>query len=190
MTKWRPRQTGQGCPPRVAPGIMATLSQRTRPMKKRLVLAPAMLALGFSGVGLADEAGLRRCRGIADAAARLACYDALVLPAEGAVSAAPTRPAGSALERATKALVDTFGMESKAASQIDRIESHIPGRFEGWKANSMIRLANGQVWQVVDGSWLFGEWNNPKVVVRRGMLGSFHLDIEGENRAPRVRRVQ
>lgn len=80
-------------------------------------------------------------------------------------------------------------MESKAP-QADRIESHIPGRFEGWKANSLIRLANGQVWKVVDDSWLHGQWDSPKVSIRRGVLGSFYLDIAGESRSPRVRRVE
>jgi len=92
---------------------------------------------------------------------------------------------------ASAALAERFGMEHKGSPpQSDRIESHIPGRFEGWRANSRIRLANGQVWQVIDNSWLGGEWDNPKVAIRRGALGSFYLDIEGENRSPRVRRVE
>ena len=153
-----------------------------------------MLVVAFSGTGLADEAGLRRCRGIVDAAARLACYDALVVPggvAAPAPAPAPVREASPAPVRgASSALVERFGMEHRASSQADRIESHIPGRFEGWRANSRIRLANGQVWQVVDGSWMGGEWDNPKVAIRRGVLGGFYLDIEGEPRSPRVRRVE
>ena len=156
-------------------------------MKKSLALPPALLVMAFSGMGLADDAGLRRCRGIAESADRLACYDALALPGAAVVPAAPA--SASARTPSPSALMERFGMESKAA-QADRIESHIPGRFEGWRANSLIQLANGQVWKVVDESWLHGEWDNPKVAIRRGMLGSFYLDIEGENRSPRVRRVQ
>lgn len=86
-------------------------------------------------------------------------------------------------------MLERFGLESRQP-RTDRIESHIPGLFTGWDANSKIRLANGQVWKVVDGSWLHGEWSNPKVTIRRGMMGAFYLDIEGENRSPRVERLQ
>jgi hypothetical protein len=87
------------------------------------------LLLLVSGAALADDAALARCRGFADAAARLACYDA-------------------------------------------------------------IPLANGQVWQIADGSARFMSLDNPKVTIRRGALGSFFLDFENDNRSPRVRRVQ
>jgi len=150
----------------------------------------AALALSSSLASQADDGALRRCRGIAEAAARLACYDALPLPAPGAAAgaAAPAAPRAAAPAREAP-LLERFGLESRQP-QADRIDSHIPGLFTGWDANSQIRLANGQVWKVVDGSWLHGEWNNPKVSVRRGMLGSFYLDIEGESRSPRVQRVK
>lgn len=144
-----------------------------------------VLVLAAPGLGHADDQALRRCRGVADAAARLACYDALPLPAPGA---AP-RAAAPAREAASPSLMERFGLETRQP-QADRVESHIPGLFTGWDKNSLIRLANGQVWKVVDGSWLHGEWDNPKVTVRRGMLGAFYLDIEGESRSPRVQRVQ
>jgi hypothetical protein len=154
-------------------------------MKKSLLPSLALAVLAFPAVGQADEGALRRCRGMADAAARLACYDALPLPAPGTPAAAPAPRAPS---RETS-LLERFGLETRQP-RADRIESHIPGIFTGWDANSQIRLANGQVWKVVDGSWLHGEWNNPKVSIRRGMLGAFYLDIEGENRSPRVQRVR
>lgn len=157
-------------------------------MKMPVLLSLALLILSFSGVGLAQGAGLARCRTISEPAGRLACYDALpVQSTEKPPAMGSGRPAPA--PQAPPSLLERFGLESRAP-QADRIESHIPGRFQGWKANSLIRLANGQVWKVVDGTWLHGEWDSPKVVVRRGMLGSFHLDIEGENRSPRVQRVQ
>jgi hypothetical protein len=155
-------------------------------MKKPLLLFMAMWLLALPGFGHADEEAMRRCRGIAEAAARLACYDALPLPAAGAAS---PRSAAPGREIPSPSLMERFGLESRQP-QADRVESHIPGLFRGWQANSLIKLANGQVWKVVDGSWLHGEWQSPKVAVRRGMLGAFYLDIEGENRSPRVQRVQ
>jgi hypothetical protein len=134
-----------------------------------------VLLLGLAAPAQADEAALQRCRGVAEAAARLACYDAIVV-----------RPAAVA---ASAPVAERFGLPA-AAEAVDRIESRINGRFEGWRGRDRIRLANGQVWQVVDDStgvyWL----DSPRVVVRRGALGSFVLEIEGANRAPRVRRVE
>jgi hypothetical protein len=150
-----------------------------------LSLSLAVTFLAAPGLGHADEEGLRRCRGIAEAAARLACYDALPVPARGATP----RPAAPAREAASPSLLERFGLET-SQPQADRIESHIPGLFKGWDANSSITLANGQVWRVVDGSWLHGEWDNPKVTVRRGMFGAFFLDVEGAGRSPRVQRVR
>ena len=143
------------------------------------------MVVAFPAYGQAEEVAFRRCRGMADAAARLACYDALPLPAPGARAAPPV--SGAPAREAS--LLERFGLEARQP-QADRIESHIPGLFTGWDAKSQIRLANGQVWKVVDGSWLHGEWNNPKVSIRRGMMGAFYLDIEGENRSPRVQRVR
>lgn len=148
------------------------------------------------GISWADEAGLRRCRGVTDSAARLACYDALPLPVPGARSAeapraaAPAQVAPKVAPRTTPA--ERFGLEHQAAAleQADMIESRIAGRFEGWGPKSLIRLANGQVWQVVDDTSRMIPRDNPKVTIRRGILGAFYLDIEGDNRSPRVRRVQ
>jgi hypothetical protein len=138
----------------------------------------------FSAAALADDGGMLRCRGLTDAAARLACYDALPLPSVVAKSA----PAVAAIAPQTPA---QFGLESKAyKSELDLIESRIVGRFEGWSAGSRIKLANGQVWQVSDDTSRYLDMNNPKVVVRRGVLGAFYLEIEGTNHSPKVKRVQ
>jgi hypothetical protein len=83
------------------------------------------------------------------------------------------------------------GLERRAPeAELAAIESHIPGRFDGWGPDSTIKFANGQVWQIADGSsgalWI----ENPKVRVRRGLLSAFYLEIEGTNRSPRVKRLQ
>lgn len=123
-----------------------------------------------SGAALAQDAGMLRCRGIAEPVARLACYDALASPA-----------------RAT----EEFGREERtAAPTVESIQSHIPGEFLGWQPKSQIRLANGQVWQVTDGSSGGYRLVDAKVKLQRGALGSYFLELEGQNRSIRVRRVQ
>ena len=121
-----------------------------------------------------------RCRGLTEASARLACYDALAVPA-AAAKAAAGKPA----------VQSGFGLENRAgAGTVDAIESYIPGRFEGWEAKSRLKLANGQVWQIADDSSRYLPLNDPKVRIRRDILGAFHLEFEQSNHSPRVRRVQ
>lgn len=140
-----------------------------------------------------DDAGFLRCRAIADSASRLACYDALPVPAPAARSApqapAAGRPASPAMP-ASRPSDGQFGLAPKPAEEVAEIYSSIPGLFEGWRPNERIRLANGQVWQIADDSSSLVQRREPKVTVRRGALGAFYLDIEGDNRSPRVRRVQ
>jgi hypothetical protein len=164
-------------------------------------LAPPLLAAG--------DAELQRCRAITAEAARLACYDALFGPpiapaaapsAAGAAAALPPSPAPNAARNAAPnaaptpapagpAAVAAFGLQ-QPASPVDEITSHIPGRFSGWEPGARITLANGQVWQIADRSRGVYRLDDPKVKVRKGAMGSFFLEIEGQNQSPRVRRVQ
>jgi hypothetical protein len=160
---------------------------------KRGKVVAALALMAFQAVA-ADDASVLRCRGVADPQARLSCYDALPLgPAAVGVPtparAPTTAPAAPApVQRASE---DRFGIESQAReTPLAAIESRIPGRFEGWQANTRIRLANGQVWQIADGSFRILDLDNPKVAIRRSAMGAFYLDLEGDNRSPRVRRVQ
>lgn len=148
----------------------SAVSTRTVVVKPSKALLALMV---MSSAAFADEAGMLRCRGLTDPAARLACYDALVPLAKPA---------------------EEFGRETTtvvAASPIlQSIQSHIPGVFEGWQPNTRIRLANGQLWQVVDGTSGSYRLVDPKVSVRRGALGSYFLEIEAEKRSLKVRRIE
>jgi hypothetical protein len=156
----------------------------------------ALLAVGLPALAV-DDAAVQRCRAMTDNAQRLACYDGLPVAPPSAprapVAAAPAapKPAPSAPAAPSPSLLSRFGFESRAQpDELPEVQSHIPGRFEGWGPRSAIALANGQVWQVIDDSARTAYRENPKVTVRRGSLGSFFLDIEGVNPSPRVRRVQ
>jgi hypothetical protein len=87
--------------------------------------------------------------------------------------------------------VESFGMEGRTvAAELPAVDSHIPGTFLGWSQHSQIRLANGQVWQVVDEGSRRMQLKDPKVRVRRGLMGAFYLEFEAHNHSPRVRRVE
>jgi hypothetical protein len=127
----------------------------------------------------ADDEALLRCRAIADASARLACFDALVVltPQEKAQAAEVTQR-------------EQFGLVKSDKSSPEAIESYIPGHFTGWEPGAVFTLANGQVWAVNDNSRGVHSIDNPKVRVRKGMFTAYYLEIEGTNRSPRVNRVQ
>lgn len=137
------------------------------------------------GAALAAVPTLQQCRAIPDPAARLACYDALPLSVSPAAAAAPA--AAPAPETPAR-----FGLVRQEAPVIElpSIESTIPGHFDGWYPNRRIRLANGQVWQVADGSTRVYDLDNPKVTIRRGVLGAFYLDLTVDNWSIRVRRLE
>lgn len=139
--------------------------------------ATALLPLA----SLATDDALRQCRTLSDGAARLACYDAIALPAPGSAQApAPAKE--------TPAQFGLLGAQRQVS--LDAVESRIPGNFEGWNPRSRIALENGQVWQIDDDSRAILELRNPKARVRKGALGAFYLEVEGTNRSPRVKRVQ
>ena len=164
----------------------------------------ALLAVGLPVMAV-DDAAVQRCRVMTDNAQRLACYDGLPIaapstpraPVAPAPASTPAKPAPAAAApaaapaAASPSLLSRFGFENRAQpDELPTVETHIPGRFEGWGPKSAIALANGQVWQVIDDSARTAYKDNPKVTVRRGSLGSFFLDIEGVNPSPRVRRIQ
>lgn len=132
-----------------------------------------------------DDAALARCRAIAEATARLACYDAL-LPAAALPAATPAAaPVPSA------AAQDAFGFELRAIQAAPEVmDSRISGLFEGWQRGTRIRLDNGQVWQVIDDSRAVVDLRDPKVRISRAAMGSFLFEIEGRRSAARVRRVE
>ncbi|MBL8343787.1 MAG: hypothetical protein JNL30_20145 [Rubrivivax sp.] len=171
----------------------------------------ALVICGAGGWATAQDSGLerdlRRCRAIADSLARIVCYDAIALPGAGAaasaapvpVAAAPVvgvvppaaAPASASPPVGSNAMRD-FGLpERAAAQQLQFVESTIQGDFDGWTPGARVRLANGQLWEVVDGSTAsYAQQRNPKVRIERGWLGSYFMNVEGVAHIPRVRRLQ
>jgi hypothetical protein len=154
-------------------------------------------------------ATLNACKAVPEAAARLACYDAALgraaatpasAPAPAAAPVAPVAPAAPAPVAAAAAppvaapgptRADDFGLnQPRPETVLQQIESRVVGRFEGWAPGTRIELANGQVWEVVDGSRAAYDMASPAVRIKRGMLGSFFLEIEGVSATPRVRRLK
>lgn len=144
---------------------------------------PLVVLLFASSTALADDAALLKCRAMSDIATRVACYDAIPVGVSApAVAAAPARTPEQ-----------NFGME--AVKQREEapasIQSTVAGDFSGWGPGSQIRLANGQVWRIVDGSEaILAPGRDTKVTIERNLFGTLFLRVEGSNSSAKVRRVQ
>jgi hypothetical protein len=163
----------------------------------RLAFATAVIVILMSALFAytrvqAQPLGAQQCRALPDPQTRLSCYDGwvdgqaavavkpVVAPVPAVVSAAPAVPAAAA-----------FGLEQQARqTEAQSVDSEIPGLFEGWGPKQVIKLANGQLWQITDDSSAVLYLKNPKVKVRRGMFGSFVLEFEASNVSAKVRRLE
>ncbi len=143
---------------------------------KWFAMGAAFLLLATSAA-FANDSAILRCRELSDPALRFACYDSIVVP--------------SAVETQAQQTPDQFGMTPAGVKrQLQAIESHVEGRFEGWGPSDKIQFANGQIWQISDGSRGVFDYTNPKVRVHRGVLGAFYMEIEGTSHQPKVKRVR
>lgn len=182
-----------------------TASSRRRPA--RAALLALLLPLSFAAHAQ-SEAELLKCLGIADAGARLACFDqsaralkaarattpalpsaaARPAPAAPAVAIAPTG-APTAAPTAPAAAEDNFGRNKPVATP-QELHSHIVGGFSGWRQGERVKLANGQVWQLLDNGTYIDELKDPKVVIRPGAMGAtYFMTVEGLRMQIRTRRV-
>lgn len=173
----------------------------SRALAVRTALGLALAAVA-TGAAFADPAALQRCRQEPDSLLRLRCYDAIPLPTPNQTGVAPTSaPQGAgapaAAPSAAAAAIPAgaaaqFGLENRQQAQqvVDSIESYVPGRVDGWVANTRFKLANGQVWEIRDGSTAAYDLRDPKVRIVRGFSGSFFMELEGVSHTPRVRRVE
>ena len=71
------------------------------------------------------------------------------------------------------------------------IVSSIDGAFDGWSKGTVLKLANGQWWEITDDrSFAIPETQNPGVTISPAMLGSWLLKVDGYNRSARATRVR
>jgi hypothetical protein len=156
-----------------------------------------LLSLLFStGAALADDGAILRCRALPAGEARLACYDAIPVGAP-ALAAAPVPASAAAAQGVPAATAEQrFGLEqvkpvAPPASEPTSIASTIEGNFSGWGPSTLFKLANGQVWRVVDGSSAdLDPSSNQKVRIVRNLFGTTFLEVEGSNNSAKVRRVR
>ena len=142
--------------------------------------AAALVLIVTGSQALAADAGaeLQRCRGIADNAARLSCYDALTAPAAAAPEAKPAEFGAEAIQRKS-------GTESPAS-----LQARLPGHFETLKKGDRYRLDNGQVWLNIHDREILLDADDPEVTITRNFIGSYWMKLDSRGSQIRVRRIQ
>lgn len=162
-----------------------------------------MMRLGvfalFLGIPVAVSA--QECAEIEDNAERLACYDAentssVSVPDEASAPSPPDTtasqpPEGTSAGSSTPVAApdpDSFGKEEP----LDTSKEYIEATIVEIKKSGLVyylRLDNGQVWREVEDSTLrFREGR--KVTITEGILNSFDLQMEGQNKIAKVRRIR
>lgn len=173
-------------------------------MTKRYYLLLGLLLPLAAPVQAAESLNdaMKQCASIKRDLKRLACFDRLSgnvtdYAVETMTSRQQASQATNVAERSAVAAVptissptDEFGLEAKsAADEVDSITSTIPGDFRGLRKDDEFTLANGQTWKVIDSSSLFKRATNPKVVISRGVFGSYRIKVADLNKTLKVRRI-
>ncbi|NDY95534.1 hypothetical protein [Wenzhouxiangella limi] len=107
--------------------------------------------------------------------------------AEDASSASSAEP-GAEAAAGSAASGDNRGLPGGERTEIN---SRLLGNFSGWSGDDLFELENGMVWQQAEsGTFSVSDIENPQVLIRPGMFGSWQLQVEGYNTRVRVRRVR
>lgn len=124
------------------------------------------------------------CRGIADPTQRLACYDKQAGIIGQAISTRELVVIDKA--RANQAKRSLFGFSvpnfgglfGSGEDDIKQIESTVTGFSYNAEGGYVLKLADGSVWTQVDDAMLgLPPQRGDKVIVKRGLMGSFYLQL-------------
>ena len=156
-----------------------------------LLLLPAAQAHGApkaeNGRAAAFQAVLD-CRDVADSAARLACYDA----AAGRMSEAERKGDIVVVDRATAAAAhrEAFGLpvpsldfltKAMKPSEVDQLEGVVRSARADIDGHWTLALEDGAVWRQIDGNLGRDPKAGSKVVIRKGAIGSFLMNVDGQH---------
>lgn len=164
------------------------------PMKSIVLLVPLVLLAAGPARAQLDAAAVQRCRIIAEAPARLACYDAIALPGLGSRAGwgAPvaTAPAAAPAAGPGAAAGSEFGLSRPGEAAAERLVSRVVGRVEDFPNGLKLTLENGQVWQLSESAVGFYNLESPRVTITRGLLSGFVMAMDGVNATLKVRRIK
>jgi hypothetical protein len=169
-------------------------------MRTKIALAGALvpvLALGGSPAAAKEKTpnpasaaafqAVLDCRGIGDGAARLACYDA----AAAKMGEAESRGDIVVIDRAQASAAhrEAFGLHvpslsfvtrALAPEEVDRIDGVVESARADINGRWTMKLKDGAVWRQISGDLARGPHGGSKVAIRKGSLGSFLMNVDGQ----------
>jgi hypothetical protein len=183
-------------------------------MKLRLMTAIAIAVVSASGsvsAGTRDDILSRaaRCGAISDDHTWLNCYYGAAQPMRAQLGLPPAPESQTLLVPSIAvAPAPTLAPNPAATPRRDN-EGLLAGLFGGsvvlarvpataytfdLKGIFRISLADGSVWQQVEDDDSFASWREPArhylVSIKTGSLGSYNLEVQGDNRSYKVRRLR
>jgi hypothetical protein len=174
--------------------LMADLG---RPRGPSVAGLAAALVIGMAGLGRAAEPppsmapavqAVLSCRAIKEDAARLTCFD----KATAAMGEAETKGDLLTLDRQQRQAVrkQAFGLtlpalnlfdKGEKPAEADRITATVASASQDPYGKWTIRLDDGAVWRQTDSNELFRPpHKGSTVVIKKGVLGSFFIDVDGQ----------
>ncbi|MBD3666860.1 MAG: hypothetical protein HUJ16_02800, partial [Kangiella sp.] len=150
------------------------------------------------------------CAAITNDTKRLACYDQFIKnkpapakpepvaqPAEPAEPAKPTMPEQAQTPAPKENVVtkedriEEFGKERlREEGKLDSLTATAIGSFHEWKNGLEIELDNGQVWEIVDSRKGYYKIQNPTVIIEKGFMNSYRMQVKGRNQRYSVTRIK
>ena len=86
---------------------------------------------------------------------------------------------------------DRRGLKSDEDEDRSTITSRIVGNFSGWDGQTVFKLENGMIWLQADKDKFYTkEMENPVVIIKPGMFGTWKLYIEDFGSHCKVKRIQ
>ncbi len=99
--------------------------------------------------------------------------------------------AGTASAETAAVAQDRRGMKSEKEEERTTITSRIVGNFSGWDGQTVFKLENGMIWLQADKDKFYTEeLENPVVLIKPGMFGTWKLYIEDFGSHCKVKRIQ
>ena len=85
--------------------------------------------------------------------------------------------------------VDTLDERSRNI-QPDLIRSRIDGTFKGWSGKTRFKLENGEIWQQRQSSTYMTTLESPEVVIRKGRMNFYTMEVPAIGRKVHVKRIR
>lgn len=119
---------------------------------------------------------IRQCAKVVEQNKRLTCFDSMAKR--------------HMAELTQESPENRFGLSKESRSELTVITSIIQGSFKGWIRGNIIRLENGQRWQVKGRTKGYINLQSPKVTIKQGLFGSYNMKVEGFTPIAKVKRIQ